>query len=102
MNRTRTALIAVVVVAGVSASAMASAETPSTLPAKPHAASAVTTSLEPPTAKQVETWTKKQWNAAQKEWSKDKTKWADCQKRSSTQELSGRKSWSFLYQCMTG
>ena len=33
-------------------------------------------------AAEVETWTKKQWDAAQKEWAKDKTKWSDCQKQS--------------------
>ncbi len=48
----------------------------------------------------VENWTTKQWNAMTKEWAKDKTKWADCRKQSKEQKLSGRKSWSYLYQCM--
>jgi hypothetical protein len=52
-------------------------------------------------AKRVETWTTKQWNAAKKEWARDRAKWADCQNKSKAQKLSGRKSWSFLYQCMT-
>lgn len=62
------------------------------------------TSASPPasTLAQVETWTKKQWEAATKEWAKDKAKWADCRKQSTAQKLKGRKSWSFLYKCMTG
>ncbi len=51
---------------------------------------------------QVETWTKKQWNSAQKEWAKDKARWSDCRKQSGERHLVGRKSWSFLYSCMTG
>ena len=38
---------------------------------------------------------------AQKEWAKDQTKWSDCQKQSGKKHLDGRKSWSFLYSCMT-
>ena len=49
----------------------------------------------------VETWTKKQWEAAKKEWSKDKTRWADCNKDAKKQKLEGKKNWSFLYSCMT-
>jgi hypothetical protein len=52
-------------------------------------------------ATQVETWTEAQWEAAKNEWAKDTAKWADCQKQSSTQKLEGRKSWPFLYKCMT-
>jgi hypothetical protein len=59
------------------------------------------TSSTPSTAAQVEKWTAKQWEAAKKEWAKDKVKWADCRKQSSNQKLEGRKSWSFLYKCMT-
>ena len=42
-----------------------------------------------------------QWEAAKREWAKDKAKWADCRAQSSKQKLEGRKSWSFLYTCMT-
>ncbi len=52
-------------------------------------------------AAQVEAWTTKQWEAAKKKWAKDKKKWSDCQTQSSKQKLEGRKSWSFLYTCMT-
>jgi hypothetical protein len=50
----------------------------------------------------VSKWTSKQWNRAKAEWAKDKEKWADCQKQSKEQKLTGRKSWSFLASCMTG
>lgn len=56
---------------------------------------------KPTTAEQVETWSRKQWDTAKKEWAKDKAKWADCRKQSSDQKLKGRKSWSFLYTCMS-
>jgi len=44
----------------------------------------------------VSKWTSKQWNRAKAEWAKEKEKWADCQKQSKDQNLTGRKSWSFL------
>jgi hypothetical protein len=50
----------------------------------------------------VSNWTSEQWNRAKAEWAKEKEKWADCQKQSKDQNLSGRKSWSFLASCMTG
>ena len=49
----------------------------------------------------VSKWTRKQWNAAKAKWSQEKTKWAGCQKQASDKKLAGRKSWSFLYSCMT-
>jgi hypothetical protein len=48
----------------------------------------------------VEHWTTKQWNAAKADWAKDKIKWADCQQLSTDKNLTGRKSWSFIYTCM--
>jgi len=95
MNNT---LAAVVVLAGIAVSGIAYAQTP----ASPPATTLAPASSKPSAATRVETWTKKQWDAAQKEWAKDKAKWADCRKQSSKQKLEGRKSWSFLYQCMTG
>ncbi len=87
MNHTRAFVVTNVVLAAILASGMAFAQEPA--------------SPKPSTATQVETWTKKQWDAAKKDWAKDKAKWADCQKQSSKQKLKGRKSWSFLYTCMT-
>jgi len=60
-----------------------------------------TTSSKPSAATRVEHWTRDEWNAAKNDWAKDKVKWASCRKQSSAQQLTGRKSWSFLYHCMT-
>ena len=58
-------------------------------------------SSEPSTAAKVESWTKKQWNAAKQKWSQDKAKWNACNQDTKDQKLSGHKSWSYLYDCMT-
>src|SRR5262249_36664802 len=49
----------------------------------------------------VSKWTTQQWDRAKAEWEKEKEKWADCQKQSKDQNLTGRKRWSFLASCMT-
>jgi hypothetical protein len=49
----------------------------------------------------VSKWTQKQWNAAKAKWSEEKAKWNDCQTQANGKKLSGRKSWQFLYDCMT-
>jgi hypothetical protein len=49
----------------------------------------------------VSKWTQKQWNAAKAKWSKEKVKWAHCQSKEYEKMFSGRKSWPFLYDCMT-
>ena len=101
MSQIRYCLTGVVLAAVMSCSA-AIAQTSATPPAPKLApAAAAADSSKPSTATQVETWTKKQWEAAKKEWAKDKAKWADCSKQSKQQKLKGRKSWSFLYKCMT-
>ena len=53
------------------------------------------------TTEDVSKWTQKQWNAAKAKWVKEKDKWASCNKQSANEKLSGRKSWSFIYTCMT-
>ena len=58
-------------------------------------------SSEPSTAAKVESWTKKQWNAAKQKWSQDKAKWNACNQDTKDQKLLGRNSWSYLYDCMT-
>ncbi len=73
---------------------------PATTTAKPATATAPTSTPEKVEHK-VEHWTWRQWRKAKKEWIKDKAKWADCQHQAKAQKLSGRKSWSFLYSCMT-
>jgi hypothetical protein len=55
---------------------------------------------EPSTAEKVQHWTKKKWEAAKAEWQKDKTKWDSCNARATEQHLTGRKSWSYIYDCM--
>ena len=50
----------------------------------------------------VSKWTIKHWKHVKAEWAKQKEKWADCQKQSKDQQLTRRKSWSFLSSCMTG
>jgi hypothetical protein len=88
MSFVRSALVAAAVL-GVATSgvALAQATTPS-----PSSSSKVD---------DVSKWTSKQWNRAKAEWAKEKEKWADCQKQSKDQNLTGRKSWSFLASCMT-
>jgi hypothetical protein len=49
----------------------------------------------------VSKWTQKQWNAAKAKWMKEKDKWSSCNKQATNEKLSGRKSWSFIYTCMT-
>jgi hypothetical protein len=49
----------------------------------------------------VTQWTTQQWNRAQAKWEKETGKWADCQRQAREQDLTGRKSWSFLASCMT-
>jgi hypothetical protein len=58
-------------------------------------------SPEASTATKVENWTKRQWNAAKQKWSQDRAKWNACNHDTKDQKLSGRKSWSYLYDCMT-
>ena len=55
---------------------------------------------EPTMTTKVQNWTSKQWNAAKREWAKDKAKWDACNRQAKERHLSGRKSWSFIYDCM--
>jgi hypothetical protein len=61
---------------------------------------AQTPTTQPSTASKVDSWTSEQWNAAKAEWAKDTVKWARCQAQSVDRNLSGQRSWSFLYTCM--
>jgi hypothetical protein len=56
---------------------------------------------EPDKAAEVEKWTTEQWEAAKAKWAEERAKWADCQQLATDQKLTGRKSWAFLYGCMT-
>lgn len=98
MNHIRTTLLAFITIGWMTGAGYAQTATSTPAPAP---APAPTSSRAADDATKVETWTKQQWNAAKKEWEKDKVKWASCQKQSTKQKLAGRKSWSFLYSCMT-
>lgn len=50
----------------------------------------------------VSKWTRHQWNVAKVKWQEEKDAWNGCQTQARAQNLAGRKSWQFLYDCMTG
>lgn len=103
MNRNRAFFASSVFLVAAVACGASFAQAPSTPSAKPPApVAAAPGPSNSSAATQVETWTTKQWDAAKQEWAKDKIKWAGCEKQSDKQKLEGRKSWSFLYACMTG
>ena len=93
MTRIGISILAITALAlGAAAFALAQGQTSP----QPNTKPAPTTKLE-----DVSKWTQKQWDAAKAKWSKEKVKWADCQKQADGKKLSGRESWSFLYSCMT-
>jgi hypothetical protein len=92
MSSIRKALVSILI-AGAMATAAASLPTPS-------AAESIIQSTKS-AADDISKWTQKQWNAARTKWEKEKNKWSACNKRATDQKLSGRTSWSFLYDCMT-
>lgn len=49
----------------------------------------------------VSHWTRRQWNTAKVKWQQEKAAWNGCQTQAKAQNLAGRKSWQFLYDCMT-
>jgi hypothetical protein len=97
MRRTNLCLMAAIVTTALSSAGVAQAQVtpPATRPAP--AAGSSKASLPA----RVETWTKAHWEAAKKEWAKDTTKWANCQKQWNKHKHEGRKSWPSVYQCMT-
>jgi Rieske Fe-S protein len=99
VKRAIAAGIAGVAVMSVGAAIAQTAVSPSTK--KPAPAASTPDSSKPVTATEIETWTTTQWEAAKKEWQKDTAKWTGCQAQSNKKKLEGRKSWSFLYTCMT-
>lgn len=101
MSRTSFYLTTAILAAALSSAAIA--QTPVSPPAgKSAPATSAKDTSKPSMSTQVETWTRDQWEAAKKEWARETAKWADCQKQSDKQKLEGRKSWPFLYKCMTG
>lgn len=49
----------------------------------------------------VSKWTHRQWHAAKVKWQEERDSWNSCQTEAKAQNLAGRKSWQFLYDCMT-
>jgi hypothetical protein len=95
MTRISTSILAIIVLTLLAATpACAQSQTQPQQTSKPAATLATK-------AEDVSKWTTKQWNAAKAKWSNEKVKWADCQRQADEKKLSGRKSWSLLYDCMT-
>ena len=94
MFRLRTQVMSLVILAYFAAGAVLAQNQTQPQSTKPPATS--TTKME-----DVSKWTQKQWDAAKAKWSEEKAKWGDCQKQAKHEKLSGRKSWQFLYDCMT-
>jgi hypothetical protein len=59
------------------------------------------TDKTPSLEKDVSKWTRKEWNAAKAEWVKEREKWNSCNKEAKDKKLRGRKSRSFIYNCMS-
>jgi hypothetical protein len=99
MFRARTCILTIVAVFYLGAgAALAQSQTPpAPTPATPPSTSATAAA----TMQDVSKWTRKQWNAAKAKWVEEKGKWDGCQKQATAQKLSGKKSWQFLYDCMT-
>src|SRR6266480_6808322 len=93
MFRLRTHVVSLVILAYFAPGAAAQNQT-QPQPTKPPATSTIK-------MEDVSKWTQKQWDAAKAKWSEEKAKWGDCQKQAKHEKLSGRKSWQFLYDCMT-
>jgi hypothetical protein len=90
----RPILMSVLVVALLGAGA---AQAQTQTPAAPPSISAQASQ----TVTDVSKWTHKQWKAAETKWREEKTAWNGCQSQAKAQNLSGRQSWQFLYDCMT-
>jgi hypothetical protein len=93
MPRLRASILSIAILVHVATPA-ALAQTQSQQQSK--SGSTVTTKME-----DVSKWSRRQWNVAKAKWSQEKTEWSDCQKQADQKKLSGRKSWTFLYSCMT-
>jgi hypothetical protein len=96
MSGFKSSLVALAVIGALSAGA-AFAQTPAPAPASTPS----TGDKMKAAGDDVSKWSKKQWNAAKAKWSQEKDKWDGCNKQATDQKLKGRKSWSFIYTCMS-
>jgi hypothetical protein len=99
MTRSRTSFCLAAALATATLSGPAIAQTPASPAATKPAASMQ--APKPSITAKVETWTRAQWEAAKKEWVKDSTKWANCQKQWNRYKHEDRKRWPSIYKCMT-
>jgi hypothetical protein len=99
MPRTSFCLKAAIMTAALATAAVAQAQV--TPPAARPAPVASTEPSKASVAAKVEHWTRAQWEAAKKEWVKDTTKWANCQKQWNRYKREDRKNWPSIYKCMT-
>lgn len=86
------ALVFLTVTVGSAALAQSTSPNPSPTPGPSPSASSP--------ADEVKDWTLKKWDAMKREWRKDRTKWDACNRKASDQKLTGKASWSFIYDCM--
>ena len=93
MPRWRAAILSMVILAQLAAPA-AVAQTHTRHHAK--AGSTLTAKIN-----DASNWSRRQWQAAKAKWSHETARWSDCRKQANRKSLSGRKSWTFLYNCMT-
>lgn len=80
---------------------LAAAQSPSSQTSANSASGSTLSAQASQTAADVSKWSRKQWNAAKAKWAQEKDAWNSCQTKATAQNLAGRKSWQFLYDCMT-
>lgn len=95
MHKDRLLVSVVLVVLAIAAgsAALAQSTSPSQSPAPGPSPTASS-------ADQVKDWTQKKWNAMKREWRKDRAKWDTCNRQATDQKLTGKASWTFIYDCM--
>ncbi len=96
MRCSRAILMSLIAVSLAGGIAQAQTQTPSSA-----AANQSLSAQASQTVTDVSKWTHRQWNAAKAKWVEEKDAWNGCQTQAKAQNLSGRKSWQFLYDCMT-
>jgi serine protease inhibitor ecotin len=95
MHKDRLIVSALLVVLTIAAGSAALAQSTS-----PNSSPTPSPSPQASTTDQVKDWTQKQWNSMKREWRKDKAKWDTCNRQASDQKLTGKASWTFIYDCM--
>jgi hypothetical protein len=96
MSRIRLAVGAALLAAGLAVSVHAQTPAPAPAPAAQPAPST------PSSMDKVKSWSRKKWDAAKAEMSKDKAKWDGCVAAAHEQKLkmSSKAGWAYVYDCM--